>query len=68
VIFVGMGTTVLRVVQGEPAEPGFRPAFPDAVLTAGPPLALLVAVLGLGLWVPARLLDLFRGAAALVGG
>jgi len=67
VIFVGMGTTVLRVVQGEPAEPGFQPAFRDAALTAGPPLVLMVVVLALGLWVPRGLLDLFRAAAALVG-
>src|SRR5512139_4026165 len=51
VIFVGMGATVLQVVQGDdrgaPGQPGFR----DGWLTAGPPLALLLVVLALGLWL-----------------
>jgi hydrogenase-4 component F len=52
VVFVGMGGTVLAVVQGEPR--GDRPAdgFHDGVGTVGPALALLAAVLLLGLWVP----------------
>ncbi|HEX9049193.1 MAG TPA: proton-conducting transporter membrane subunit [Anaeromyxobacter sp.] len=67
VIFVGMGTTVLAVVQGEPsraAEPGTK----DSWLTAAPPFALMVAVLLLGLFLPAGLKGLFGDAAALVGG
>jgi hydrogenase-4 component F len=68
VIFVGMGATVLQVVQGDdrgaPGQPGFR----DGWLTAGPPLALLLVVLALGLWLPARLQDLFSAAARLVAG
>src|SRR5512137_35135 len=68
VIFVGMGATVLQVVQGDdrgaPGNPGFR----DGWLTAGPPLALLLVVLALGLWLPARLQDLFSAAARLVAG
>jgi hydrogenase-4 component F len=68
VVFVGMGATVLSVVQGSdegaPARPGFR----DGWLTAGPPLVLLLAVLALGLWLPPRLLSLFQAAARLVTG
>src|SRR5512136_661467 len=68
VIFVGMGATVLKVVQGDdrgaPEQPGFR----DGWLTAGPPLLLLAAVLALGLWLPRALSDLFSAAARLVAG
>ncbi len=67
VIFVGMGTTVLAVVQGEPsraAEPGTQ----DSWLTAAPPLALMLVVLLLGLFLPSGLKGLFGDAAALVGG
>jgi len=68
VIFVGMGATVLKVVQGR-APTGDAPAgMGDSPLTAGPPLALLGLVLLLGLWVPGGLLRLFDAAAALVGG
>ncbi len=67
VIFVGMGTTVLAVVQGEPSG-AKRPGTADSWLTAAPPLALMVLVLLLGLFLPAGLKDLFGAAAALVGG
>ncbi len=68
VIFVGMGATVLRVVQGVPPEEARSTAMGDTLLTAGPPLALLAAILALGLWVPAPLRTLVGAAAALVGG
>jgi hydrogenase-4 component F len=70
VIFVGMGATVLQVVQGAPPEDLARaPAGQgDSGLTAGPPLVLLGLVLALGLWVPRALRDVFTAAAALVGG
>ena len=68
VIFVGMGATVLRIVQGAPPE-GLEPTrLGDSLLTAGPPLALLLVVLALGLAVPAPLRALVASAAALVGG
>jgi hydrogenase-4 component F len=69
VIFVGMGATVLGLVQGAPPE-GLQvdPALGDSPLTAGPPLALVAVVLALGLWLPPPLAGLVRAAAALVGG
>jgi hydrogenase-4 component F len=67
VIFVGMGATVLKIVQGEPSA-ARRPGTEDTWLTAGPPLALLVAVLLLGLFLPRELSRLFDSAAALVVG
>ena len=68
VIFVGMGATVLRLVQGSPPERMKAGAVKDTALTAGPPLFLLAVVLALGLWVPSPLLALVQSAAALVGG
>ena len=68
VIFVGMGATVLRVVQGAVPDDLAPSDFVDTRLLAGPPLALLAAVLALGLWVPAPLRALIGEAAALVGG
>jgi hydrogenase-4 component F len=68
VIFVGMGATVLSVVQGDPGDARQVPDTNDTWLTAGPPLALLVLVLVLGLWLPQGLRDLFASAAGLVGG
>jgi hydrogenase-4 component F len=68
VIFLTMGATVLRVVQGRPGPDVEPREFRDAPLTAGPPLVLLAAVLALGLWVPRALHALFEAAAAAVGG
>jgi hydrogenase-4 component F len=68
VIFVGMGSTVLAVVQGEPPAEAADGAFRDSLLTAGPPLLLMAAVLALGLWVPAPLRALFELAGTSLGG
>jgi hydrogenase-4 component F len=68
VIFVGMGTTVLAVVQGDPGGVPRPRASRNQWLMAGPPLVLMVLVLALGLFLPQALKDLFGAAAALVGG
>ena len=68
VVFVGMGAAVLRVVQGAVPADAAPTSFGDTRLLAGPPLALLLAVLALGLWVPASLRALVGEAAALAGG
>jgi len=68
VIFVGMGATVLKVVQGDPeGAPEVRDCR-DSWLTAAPPLLLMVLVLALGLFVPRELKALFDAAAARAGG
>jgi hydrogenase-4 component F len=67
-IFVAMGATVLRIVQGDPGREEEPRRFGDAVLTAGPPLVLMVVVLALGLWVPGALTALFDAAASAVRG
>jgi hydrogenase-4 component F len=38
------------------------------VLTAGPPLVLMIVVLALGLWLPQALQGLFAAAAQRVAG
>jgi len=68
VIFVGMGATVLKVVQGDDRGAPARPGYGDSWLTAGPPLALILLVLALGLWLPRALENLFQSAAHLVAG
>jgi hydrogenase-4 component F len=67
IIFVGMGTTVLKIVQGEPSGTP-APQSGDTWLTAGPPLALLLIVLLLGLFLPREVSALFQSAASLVVG
>jgi hydrogenase-4 component F len=67
-IFVGMGATVVGLVQGAPPEGLERPTSGDSALTAAPPLVLLGAVLLLGIWVPSPLRALFDRATLLVGG
>jgi len=67
VIFVGMGSTVIGLVQGSPSLAPGRRVLGDTAWTAGPPLALLAAVLALGVWPPEALTALVARAASLVG-
>jgi hydrogenase-4 component F len=62
-VFVGMGSTVLAVVQGPQSDQGRATEFRDTVLTVGPPLVLLMVVLLLGVYIPAPLESLLRSAA-----
>jgi hydrogenase-4 component F len=66
VIFMGMGSTVLAVVQGEPPERVATSRFNDTALTVAPAIACLGLVLMLGLFIPAPLDALLREAAAQV--
>ncbi|HEX9306465.1 MAG TPA: proton-conducting transporter membrane subunit, partial [Anaeromyxobacter sp.] len=68
VIFVGMGTTVLAVVQGDPGDAARARGARESWLMAAPPLVLMALVLALGLFLPQGLKELFGAAAALVGG
>ena len=66
-VFVGMGATVVTIVQGKPPDDLPETGFRDTVATVLPPALLLVAVLVLGLYVPGPLDDLIHDAARLLG-
>lgn len=66
VVFVGMGATVLAVVQGKPREDLPDTTFRETVGTVGPAVLLLVAVVVLGVWVPPALDTALQEAAYFV--
>jgi hydrogenase-4 component F len=68
VVFVGMGATVLAVVQGEPPEAARATRFRDRFGNTAPIAALVALLLVLGIFVPAPLRDLVAAAAAFVEG
>ncbi len=66
-VFVGMATAVLRMAQGTPAD-GTPVASGESWLAVGPPAALALCVLVLGVYIPPGLRDILRAAAAALGG
>jgi hydrogenase-4 component F len=68
VVFLGMGATVMTVVQGKPSERASATSVRDSVATVGPSVALLALVLMLGLYVPGPVDHLLRDAAASLEG
>lgn len=66
-IFVGMSIPILRMVQG-PKPPAAPPIFEETVFNVGPPLALCLLVLTLGLWIPQWLTSFLHAAATSLGG
>ena len=66
VIFIGMALTVLPMVMGEAPVDSETTSYRDTIGTVGPPLALLLLVFLLGIWIPAPLMTLLRDAAALL--
>ena len=68
VVFIGMGTTVLPVVQGDPGPDTRLTEHRDGPLTIWPPFLLLIASLVMGVFMPAPIRDLVREAADYVGG
>lgn len=66
IVFLGMGSTVLAVVQGEPPEPMTNNTFHDSVATGAPILLFLGLVLMLGVYIPPPLETLLREAAAFL--
>jgi hydrogenase-4 component F len=63
VVFIGMGRTVLTVVQGRPSAAGRRTHYRDGFFTGFPVLVSLLLVLLLGVYIPAPLQTLLRDAA-----
>ena len=66
VVFVGMGATVLAVVQGGAPAQQESNGFRDSLSTGGPILLFMAIVLLLGLYIPAPLASLLRDAAAFL--
>lgn len=66
VVFIGMAASVLDVSQGEPA--GREELFTDRFLLVAPPLALLIAVLVLGVYLPEPLRLLLEQAVGQIEG
>jgi len=67
VVFIGMGKTVLKVVQGRPpveVMPAVPAPYRDGFLTVAPVLGLMALVLLLGLYIPKPLGDLVNQAVA----
>jgi hydrogenase-4 component F len=63
-VFIGMGATVLAVVQGDPLENAAHADFRDGFWTVTPILASVGLVLILGISIPASVDSLLREAAA----
>jgi hydrogenase-4 component F len=68
VVFMGMGTTVLAVVQGVPLPRAGLSGPRESPLTTIPPILLLAASLVMGLLMPGPILELVSEAARFVGG
>lgn len=66
IVFVGMGATVLRVVQGTPSAQTSAIKYQDRANVVVPILIFAALVLLLGLYIPAPLETLLREAAAFV--
>jgi hydrogenase-4 component F len=66
VVFIGMGATVLAVVQGNAPEQKQGNGFHDSVSTGLPIVLFMVLVLLMGLYIPPPLESLLREAAAFL--
>jgi Ni,Fe-hydrogenase III large subunit len=64
VVFIGMGATVLKVVQGRASFEARQTPYRDSFLTAAPILALMLLVCWCGLYIPAPLAALLGDAVA----
>lgn len=67
IVFIGMALTVLPMVMGTPPTDIEPTDYRDGVLTVGPPLFLMMVILGLGIWPPEFLVALLHDGAAMLG-
>jgi hydrogenase-4 component F len=63
IVFIGMGVTVLAVVQGEPSAEASKTRYRDNFRTGAPVVAMMALVLLLGLYIPTPLETLLQDAA-----
>jgi hydrogenase-4 component F len=68
IVFIGMGATVLAVVQGSSSQPENGNGYHDRLATVAPICLFLAAVLLLGVWIPPPLELLLREAATTLEG
>ncbi|MGZ4811053.1 MAG: proton-conducting transporter transmembrane domain-containing protein [Thermoanaerobaculia bacterium] len=68
IIFIGMGSTVLAVVQGTPPEDPEGRTFRESIYKTAPILVSLLLVLMMGTWIPKPLIDLIHEAVRMLGG
>ena len=68
VIFIGMGSTVLAVVQGVPPEDAEGRTFRESPFKTLPIVASLALVVMMGIWIPDWVSELLHAAARLLGG
>lgn len=66
VVFIGMGATVLAIVQGEPGAPTEVNGYRDNIGTCAPILLSMALVLLLGLYIPPQLESLLNEAASFL--
>ncbi len=66
VVFIGMASTVLPLVMGDPPKDLPASDYRERFLTVGPPLFLTGIILMLGVWIPEPLLVLLRDGSALL--
>ncbi|MGC4119224.1 MAG: proton-conducting transporter membrane subunit [Myxococcales bacterium] len=66
VIFMGMGATVLAVVQGEPSPKASATDSKDTFLTVAPVIVFMSLVLLLGVYLPPPVESALRDAAAFL--
>ena len=68
VVFLGMGATVLKVVQGPPTSPAGTAQFRDSFWKTAPMLVALALVVMMGIWIPDAVFELVRGASRTLEG
>jgi hydrogenase-4 component F len=68
VVFIGMGATVLAVVQGTPPEDPEGRSYSESLFKVAPMFASLALVVMMGTWIPRPVLALIEDAARLLGG
>jgi hydrogenase-4 component F len=66
VVFIGMGATVLRVVQGVPPRAVAERPYHEGFLTVAPGLCFLGLVLLLGVYIPSPMNDLLHEAQSFL--
>jgi hydrogenase-4 component F len=68
IIFIGMGSTALAVVQGPVSPAGTATDFRDTFWRVAPMLAALAMVLVMGIWIPDSVYGLVLSAAQMLQG